>query len=111
MTPEHLLTASEVAAAVGWLLSIGLGVQGRRLRKRIEILMVPALPAPAPRDVMREEFELAMKEQVEHEKGHHLPYLAHHRAEAVAQRIQRARHIATTTAPKDLHEQVRRLLK
>ena len=111
MTPDHMLYVAEASSVIGWLLSVALGVQRRRLQKRIEILSVPALPPPAPRDVLREEFELAMKEQLEHEKGHHLPYLQHHRAEAVAQRILRARHIATTTSPKDLHEQVRRLLR
>ena len=111
MVNERMLIVFDVVAASGWLLSVVLGVYVFRLLKQISILSAPALPPPAPHDVLREEFDLAMKEQLEAEKRHHLPFLAHHRAEAVAQRVLRARHIAETAAPGDLHEQVRRLLK
>jgi hypothetical protein len=37
---------------------------------------------------------MAEAEQAEHEASHPIPYLAHHRTKAIAQRIQRANHHA-----------------
>ena len=111
-----MMTSSLCVIVLSWLVAACLKIQNRGYRKQIADLTRPTLPAPAPPDVTpspitTDEVAAAKREHAEHAAVHPIPYLPYHVPIAVAQRIQRSRHLLNLEVPMDFEAQVRELLK